>query len=421
MLEQLDIAIGFVVVMLLLSMLITVVVQAVSAAFDLRGRNLVWGLTKLFHQISPEFQAKATRDWNELRSSVGKKLAEAVSHHPTLSHSLSGRAKAIRPEELIAVLRDLAKNPPADLDAKAKVVLQTWADKIAPAPEALSVATALLAQVNNAMPGYAAEFQSVIQHTLGAAGRLQQGVERGFGTVMDRTSDVFLRWTKTITIASAFCLAFVLHVDSIDIYKQISTNSEIRAKLGSIADETAKKASDVLSVDSTRIAKAAASIRDDPGLSSTQKQSIDSMRFQRCGDAEKALRDWNVDAALVGKFDQSCQEQALDQLSSVGTSLQSVKSQLDGSKVRLTSGRWNWSNVHGIPTFFSQNISIYPLRHWLGVLSTAFLLSLGAPFWFNALNQLASLKPSIARKIDSEQQQQASAPQPAESAKAASA
>jgi hypothetical protein len=41
MLEQVDIAIGFSVVMLLLSLLITVVVQAIAAVLDLRGRNLV--------------------------------------------------------------------------------------------------------------------------------------------------------------------------------------------------------------------------------------------------------------------------------------------------------------------------------------------------------------------------------------------
>ncbi len=56
MLEQLDVAIGLSVAMLLLSLFLTVVVQAVSALFALRGRNPVWGLTKLFHQIGPEFR-----------------------------------------------------------------------------------------------------------------------------------------------------------------------------------------------------------------------------------------------------------------------------------------------------------------------------------------------------------------------------
>jgi hypothetical protein len=32
------------------------------------------------------------------------------------------------------------------------------------------------------------------------------------------------------------------------------------------------------------------------------------------------------------------------------------------------------------------------------------LLSLGAPFWFNALHQLSNLKPAIATKVNSARQ-----------------
>jgi hypothetical protein len=39
----------------------------------------------------------------------------------------------------------------------------------------------------------------------------------------------------------------------------------------------------------------------------------------------------------------------------------------------------------------------------IGVGATAILLSLGAPFWYNALRQLASLTPQITRTIKKEQ------------------
>lgn len=95
MLEQIDIAVGFSVVMLLLSLLITIIVQAMSSVFDLRGRNLVWGITKVLHQIDPEFEQKAKRDWNELKATVGKRIAEAVSEHPSIAHSLASLKPAI--------------------------------------------------------------------------------------------------------------------------------------------------------------------------------------------------------------------------------------------------------------------------------------------------------------------------------------
>jgi hypothetical protein len=39
----------------------------------------------------------------------------------------------------------------------------------------------------------------------------------------------------------------------------------------------------------------------------------------------------------------------------------------------------------------------------IGVLATAGLLSLGAPFWFNALKTLTNLRPAIAAKQDAQQ------------------
>ena len=38
--------------------------------------------------------------------------------------------------------------------------------------------------------------------------------------------------------------------------------------------------------------------------------------------------------------------------------------------------------------------------HVLGMLITAFLLSLGAPFWFSVLGSMAALRPMLAGKAD---------------------
>ena len=56
MLEQLDTAIAFTVVMLMLSLMITAVVQMISAVLDLRGRNLAAGLENLLRQIEPSLR-----------------------------------------------------------------------------------------------------------------------------------------------------------------------------------------------------------------------------------------------------------------------------------------------------------------------------------------------------------------------------
>jgi hypothetical protein len=399
MLGQLDIAIGFVVVMLLLSLLITTVVQAVSALLDLRGRNLVWGLTKLFHQISPDFQTTLKK---RFKPTIGKELADAVARHPMLSHQFSGRAKAIRPDELMMVLRDLARNPPANLHSDVKAALEAWVAKIAPSPEALAVTNALLAKVEIALPTYAAHFQRIADSTVGAAGRLQAGVEKWFDTAMDRTSDVFVRWTKTITIVAAIGVAVSFHIDAIKIYKQISSDAGIRAKLGAIADQTAKQADDILASD-YRGTAAIDSVREkhkDAAASDPDLQTLvrPHNAIVRCSDAHRWLVDQKSSSSLQDEVNQACEEQALSHLQSkTSQDFGTMRAALDSTTLRLNSGPWKWGDWRGA----------------FGVLATVFLLSLGAPFWFNSLRQLSSLKPPIASKIAKEQEQPADVPAPA--------
>lgn len=418
MMQQLDTAIGFAVVMLLLSMLITVAVQSISALFDLRGRNLVWGLTKLFHQMSPEFKQTAKKDLNEIRSTVGKKLAEAVAKHPMLSHSLSGRAKAIRADELVSVLQDLAQNP-GDLNKQAKKMIQEWAHDITPAPQELAVARALLDRVQITSPALASDFQRVIEQALGRAGRLESGVAKWFGTIMGRTSDVFVRWTQAITISAAVVLAFGFHVDSISIYKQISTDSELRAKLGSIADETVNHAGEVMNMSKASLAAALTKVRANHSDGTANVLAAMPEEFRSCGQAETWMANPtnNVSEPVRNEFLATCRSQMLNQLDATGTKLSTLKASIDSSGLHLTSADWS----KGWSANYLKSDGKFNLLHFFGLLGTAMLLSLGAPFWFNMLRQLSSLKPATARKIEQEEKQSEIAAEATAKTKSASA
>ena len=136
MLQQLDTAIGFSVVMLMLSLLVTAAVQVISAVLDLRGKNLVRGLADLFHQIDPGLRnspASPSTVVNKILEkiahpfsnvTVGSRLAEAVATHPAISHTFT-RAKAIRKDELLAVLQDLRNaSTQGRIDDETKLCLQ---------------------------------------------------------------------------------------------------------------------------------------------------------------------------------------------------------------------------------------------------------------------------------------------------------
>jgi len=100
MLQQLDIAIAFVVLMLMLSLLVTAIVQAISAVLDLRGKNLVRALADLFKQIDPGLRAKAGKNFRNWlahpftrETTLATQLADAIATHPILAHTFT-RAKA---------------------------------------------------------------------------------------------------------------------------------------------------------------------------------------------------------------------------------------------------------------------------------------------------------------------------------------
>jgi hypothetical protein len=57
-----------------------------------------------------------------------------------------------------------------------------------------------------------------------------------------------------------------------------------------------------------------------------------------------------------------------------------------------------------INTYWTPN-----LQHFWGTLASAALLSLGAPFWFNMLKDLSSLRPVLAKKQEQEDSQDSDA------------
>src|SRR5258708_7841846 len=105
MLKQLDILIGFVTVMSIVSLLITVITQLISSKWDLRGKNLLWALEAMFLTLKPDLK---TGDKNKAFA-----LADAILRHPAISDSIQsdgGRtlASAIRPAELLSIIEKIA-------------------------------------------------------------------------------------------------------------------------------------------------------------------------------------------------------------------------------------------------------------------------------------------------------------------------
>jgi hypothetical protein len=192
-----------------------------------------------------------------------------------------------------------------------------------------------------------------------------------------------------------------LHIDSSSIAHQISSNPEVRGKLTGVVDQTLKKADEVMNEGKRGTAVLAAfreKHRGEPVEASLKDPLPD---LATCLDAQRWLSEHDSQANLSELAD-ICHDQLADSLKQAQASLNDLKADLDRTGLHiLTAGVPEKLTRRAVGQFFED--SYRDSSQLLGVTCTAFFLSLGAPFWYNALRQLASLKPPIAQKIKREE------------------
>ncbi len=97
MLHSLDVLIGFAAIMLLVSVAVTVLTQAVTGALGWRGRNLARGVVTILHQIDPKITPFCARQ-----------IALGILRHPLVARGEGKPGTVIQREELTRILLELA-------------------------------------------------------------------------------------------------------------------------------------------------------------------------------------------------------------------------------------------------------------------------------------------------------------------------
>jgi hypothetical protein len=378
MLKQLDLLIGFAVVMSLVSMLIMVINQMFMSGLQMRGKQLMDALEAMFKTLDPNLADKA------------KALAEAVLRHPIISDSAKsgekrGLASAIRPEELLGVLKKLRDGAGAlrqcgfkalkHADGAAKMsdiaeAAGTVLGILEQPKQAIAQATSQLAPVVNALPNGPALMEHV--HTLEEGAKINvqstlQQVEKWFGTAEDRAREWFATRAQQANSIIAVVLVLLLQLDVFQLFRQLQTDDVFRAALVSSAasvEAQAKTLSDKAKNATTAADSAAAA------------QNFDS---------------WKKEAADIQK-------------KATETGFQLIPAHYPRTI-------WEWSGwaarspADGAPGSSPTSIfSLSGLRpnvlHFFGMAFFAALLSLGAPYWFNLLKTLTSFRPLLAQQVE---------------------
>jgi hypothetical protein len=407
---------------------------------------------------------------------------------------------AIRPGEVYRVLHELAelteteavlKGIPAGLANTAGAIIQALAKEDRPTTEArqklsllnwvgdtyFKAMPAQQAALVNSLPDLAA---TVERATTQAYDRFQ----RWFGSGQDRAEQWFQTHMRGVTIVMAFLIAFLLQLDTVDIYRQLREQPALTAALVKAAPGVIEQSTTVLDpadtaayhtyllwlqkhplfplktlpakgTDAAYRDAIADRIKAAPDLEYPVQQFDKAFELAKnaegfSGDGEAAAAKAAYDAwvknfstfALDPTPDDTATQQSVqnaiqakvtadadakaapdqdkmkewlaeyDSLQPAGkfayetarqNAYRDLKKQMDAAGFALAPvpflSRWD---SEPLPLWARR---IYPpaahyLVHFIGVLMTAGLLTLGAPFWFNLLKNLTSLRPALAALIE---------------------
>ena len=366
-----------------------------STFVSLRGSNLRWGLKTLLANADPGLARHA------------EEIAEQVLHHPLISDSAFSAVlprlltrwrlgTAIRKDEFLEILRTLAASP-AGMPGTWQAALQSSFDKLT-AAEVEKVMPAV-AKVRAALADDPALAGRLIAPLLTATEEMPAKIGQWFDSMMDRVAQRFVMHTGLWTVIFSFVLAFALHLDAFRLLTQLSTDAELRARLVASADALAKKADETLAPPAA--VAAALYVQAMTQLIAEHPAELGALGEPAGFSNLAGAREWlTVRLQARGIEDRQTwieKYEALVSQATLRTSLDDLRTTLkDKLKFQL------------IPDPYPQPFYNYWTPNWLhfwGVVVSAALLSLGAPFWFNMLKTLSNLRPVVANKQQKEQEQ----------------
>lgn len=440
MLDSLDTVLAFSVIMLVVSMLITIAVQMLAAALNLRGINLARGLTHTFNTILPGFEDEAKGFASRILS--GRLLSDSGARRLFWKR----RATAARPDEIFDALyriatgrRDLPElqanarrllvglgvNEQFLNDAQARVTAATGAVQVAAstvqqlhntAMEALAQLpepqrTTIQAAITNVTTQLSTHEAAAAQQAERTAEIVSDAVKKAckqfqywFDVSQERAQQWFTSHTRWLTMGFAVIFAFWLQLDTVEIFKLVSSNRAVRDSLVAQAGIVTKQAEKIL-VDSPTVLQQAFEAWRNALQDANAKKAVEgegaapapadtrgSWR-QKVKTTLEAAGVQEIDS-LLADLDKTIDKTAQENLEASAKQFSEVKLDLDKTGFALFppdgKGRWGklWSDGFW--------------QHWWGMVFSAALLSLGAPFWFNVLKSMASLRSKVAENISTE-------------------
>ena len=363
----LGVILAFVTVMLLLSLLVMALVQLTQALLRLRSRNLIVGIEALLKAedlvpLAP--QAKQSR----LRRREEGRHAAMVLHAPP--------AAKLRPVESPNSLAHVLRGPatasvdPVDL---ARAIIRNSQPAVVAAP---AVA-----------PPMPAAKQEVVGAAASPAGPTENDLADKFRALEPAMSDRFARTMQILTAAWGLVVAVIFQVNSPALFKTLSTSEAKREAVIALVPSTLQQAESSVPAMAQNdfvdraLAELVKTYPQHKELFDQVSGSTDSreVMLDELRDVLAGVPD--VDA-VVARYAQIIDNNTTHDVQSAMLTAATAIDSLESIDIRA------W----GRGAEFYRDAS-----NVVGVLITAILLSFGAPFWFQQLKNVASLRDALKR------------------------
>lgn len=234
---------------------------------------------------------------------------------------------------------------------------------------------------------------NIIGLAQGAAGNL----EAWFGKVMDRVSQRFTMWMRIWTIVFAFLIAFVGCIDTFQLASDLYTKTGLRSQLVTAAPQVVDIAKSVIP-EGTQPLEEAATQGVTQIYTAALNQAVADAKVPPPSPVAAGIASSAAAVQWIQANIPQSQQASVQQAFEAQWQAQMKSRAQDAAQLRtiLTSA--------GLPQFgpsgwlksgFATKES---WQRFIGVLATALLLSLGAPFWYNVLKDLVAFRPALARK-----------------------
>jgi len=240
MLKTVDLLIGATTVLLLFSMAVTVITQAITNLAGRRGRHLRAGLSDLLQQLGIS------------SAECAQKIADSVLKHPMIRDGKNKLGTVIHREEFTKLLLDLSSGEGAHkLEAEAESELKkVLADGGIQDPgQALKNVRSLALQIEASNPELSNQMRDGLAILHEAPSDFVARVNSWFDNTIDRVSQRFTTYTHWITLVVSLVVVVVVQLDIIAVCDRLWIDDQFRNTIVSDATKQFSQNNDGKTVD----------------------------------------------------------------------------------------------------------------------------------------------------------------------------